>query len=202
MPDGQLTLRERCVLFVLMAEARELTNAEMHAVAGVKLDGKERKRLNGLGLVDSELVKGAYLHTLTDAGGVWCRAELARERPMRSGSAGGALYAVLSGLRRYLDDTGHPLADIFRPDVAGQVEAAYAELTRGAGTPVRLAVLRERLDGVPKDDVDRAIELLSRREGVHVRAEADQKTLTDDDRAAAVVLGGTPRHLLTIEVPQ
>lgn len=202
MPDDQLTLRERCVLFVLMAEARELTNAEMHAVAGVKLDGRERRRLNDLGLVDSEKVKGAYQHVLTDAGAVWCGEELAHDRPAHSGSAGGALYAILSGLRRYLDDTGHPLADIFRPDVPGQVEAAYAELTRGSGKPVRLAVLRERLDGVPKDDVDRAIELLSHREGVHVRAEADQKTLTDEDRAAAVVLGGTPRHLFMIEVPQ
>ena len=203
MPDDQLTLRERCVLFVLMAEARELTNAEMQAVAGVKLDGKERRRLNDLGLVASEKGKGgAYLHMLTDAGWVWCGEESAHEHPSRSGSAGGALYAVLGGLRRYLDDTGHPLADIFRPDVAGQVEAAYEQLTRGSGTPVRLAALRERLDGVPRDDVDRAIELLSKREGVHVRAESDQKTLTDEDRAAAVVLGGTPRHLLTIEVPQ
>jgi hypothetical protein len=148
------------------------------------------------------MVNRAYVHELTDSGGVWCRKELAHERPVGSGSAGGALYAVLDGLRRHLDDTGEGLGDIFRRDVAGQVETAYAELTGGNGTPVRLAVLRGRLDGVPREEVDRAIELLSQREGVHVRAEADQKTLTAEDRVAAVVLGGTPRHLLTIEVPQ
>ncbi|WP_433656854.1 hypothetical protein ACQPW1_36220 [Nocardia sp. CA-128927] len=200
MSDDRLTLSERCVLLVLMAEARELTNAELHAVAGIKLDGKFRRHLNELALVSSTMVNRAFVHELTDRGAVRCAEELANERPARSGSAGGTLYAVLGGLRRHLDDSGQTLADIFRPDVASQVEAAYAELTRKTGSPLRLAVLRERLDAVPRKDVDRALALLARREDVHVRAEADQKTLTDVDRDAAVVLGGTPRHVLTIEV--
>ena len=37
MSIDRLTLNERCVLFVLMAEARELTNAELHEAAGIKL---------------------------------------------------------------------------------------------------------------------------------------------------------------------
>jgi len=200
MSEDQLTLNERCILFVLMAEARDLTNAELHAAAGVKLDGEHRRRLNDLDLVSSTKVSRAFVHELTDRGAVWCVDELARERPARSGSAGGALYAVLAGLRRHLDDTGHALADIFRPDVESQVEAAYAGLTQGSGAPVRLAVLRERLDGLPKGQFDRALEQLARRTNVHVRAESDQKTLTGRDLEAAVVLGGTPRHLLMIEV--
>ncbi len=202
MSDDRLTLNERCVLLVLMAQARELTNAEMHAVAGIKLDGKYRRHLNELDLVNSTMVNRAFVHELTDQGAVWCDKELSNERPARSGCAGGALYTVLAALRRHLDDTGSALADIFRADVAAQVEAAYAELTRGSGAPVGLATLRDRLDGVPKGEVDRALEMLASRPGVHVRAEADQKTLTDEDREAAVVLGGTSRHLLMIEVPR
>lgn len=202
MSDDRLTLSERCVLLVLMAQARELTNAELHAVAGITLDGKHRRHLNELGLVTSTMVKRAFVHELTDRGAVWCDRELSNERPTRSGCAGGALYAVLAGLRRHLDDTGSTLAELFRADVASQVEAAYAELTRGSGAPVGLAALRDRLDGVPKSEVDRALEKLARRADVHVRAEADQKTLTDEDREAAVVLGGTSRHLLMIEVPR
>ncbi|WP_342801448.1 hypothetical protein [Nocardia sp. No.11] len=91
---------------------------------------------------------------------------------------------------------------MFRPNVTGQVESAYTELSRGKGTPVRLASLRDRLDGMPADEFDRALALLSRREGVHVRSEADQKTLTAEDADAAVVLAGTARHLLTIEEPR
>lgn len=199
MSDDRLTLTERCVLLVLMAEARELTNAELHAIAGLKLDGRYRRNLNDLGLVTSTLIHRAYVHELTDRGAVRCVAELGAQRPDRSGPAGGALYAVLAGLGRYLGDSGNALADLFRPDVAGQVEAAYTHVTRGSGAPVRLAVLREHLDGLPRGDFDRALELLARRDGVHVRSEADQKTLTEADLDAAVVLGGTPRHLLTIE---
>jgi hypothetical protein len=202
MPEERLTLSERCVLLVLMAEAREMTNADLRAIAGLKLDGKPRKRLNDLGLVDSPKVGQAYVHELTDAGALWCAEELSGERPARSGSAGGALYAVLRGLRRHLDDTGHTLPEIFKADVQSRVEAAYADITGGSGESIRLAAIRERLEGVPKAEVDRALELLARRPDVHVRAESDQKTLTEQDIEAAVVLGGTPRHRLTIEVPQ
>ncbi|KAA2261839.1 hypothetical protein F0L68_15060 [Solihabitans fulvus] len=199
MPVDQLTLRERAVLLVLMAEGRELTNRELHELAGLRLDGEPRKRLNALGLVNSAWNGRAYVHELTDSGAVWCSAELHGSRPVRSGYAGGALYAVLAGLRRYLDDTGLALADVFQANVESQVESAYAELTDGRGGTVRLAVLRDRLAGVPRNDVDRALRALSRREGVHMRAEADQKTLTERDREAAVVWGGTARHLLVME---
>lgn len=199
MSDVRLTLNERCILFVLMAEAREVTNAELLAVSGLKLDGRNRRHLNDLDLVASTKVNRAYVHELTDSGAVWCSEELSAERPERSGSAGGALYSVLAGLRRHLDDTDQALADIFHPDVAKQVEAAYAEMTRGQGAALRLALLRERLSEFPRGELDHALELLARREGVHIRAESDQKTLTEADREAALVLGGTPRHLLLIE---
>lgn len=202
MPDERLTSSERCVLLVLMAVARELTNADLHAVAGLKLDGKYREHLNKLGLVASVKVGRAYVHELTEAGTLWCVEELSGTRPTRSGPTGGALYAILRGLRRHLDETGHTLAEVFKSDVRSQVEAAYADITGGTGESIRLAVVRERLAGVPKGDVDRALELLARRADVHIRAETDQKTLSDEDDEAAVLLGGTARHRLMIEVPR
>jgi hypothetical protein len=202
MPDERLNLSERCVLLVLMAEAREMTNADLHAVAGLKLDGKNREHLNDLGLVDSPKVGRAYVHELTDAGAVWCAKELSGERPSRSGSTGGALYAILRGLRRHLDDTGHTLPEIFTVDRQRQVETAYADITGGSGQAIRLAVLRERLASVPRAEVDRALELLALRPDVHVRDEEDRKTLTDEDRDAAVELGGIKRYRLMIEVPR
>ncbi|AYF77638.1 hypothetical protein D7D52_31790 [Nocardia yunnanensis] len=209
MADDRLTLSERCVMLVLMAEARELTNTELYAVAGVKLDGRYRRRLNELDLVASTLVNRAFVHELTDRGTLWCAAELSRERPQRSGCAGGALYSVLAGLGRHLDRTGAALSDLFQPEqAAGQVsvesavEQAYAELTDGSGKPLRLSTLRVRLAAVPRTEVDQALETMARRRDVHVRAEADQKVLTAADHGAAIMLGGTARHLLTIEVPR
>lgn len=45
MPDDRLSLGERCALLVLMAEARELTNAELHATAEITIDGRNRRRM-------------------------------------------------------------------------------------------------------------------------------------------------------------
>ncbi|QFZ19371.1 hypothetical protein [Saccharothrix syringae] len=201
MSDERLTPRERAALLVLMAEARELTNAQLHEVAGFKLEGDLRLRLNKLGLVTSTLVGRSYVHELTDQGAVRCAAELSAERPARAGAAGGALQAVLAGLRRHLDDTGGALADLFPPNVVGRVAAAYAALARRRGDAVGLADLRERLDDVPREDFDRAVGAMARRDGVHLWAEPDQKALTERDHRAAVVLGGTPRHLLVVEAP-
>lgn len=199
MSDDRLTLTERCVLLVLMAEARELSNIELRNRAGLELKRPHRERLNALGLLDSAKTGRTFVHELTDKGAVWCFEEMGRDRPARSGPAGGALYAVLAGLRRDLDSSGRAVAEVFRPDVPSRITATYRAATGGNGTPMRLAELRERLPDVSQAEFDRAIGLLARRSGVHVRSEADQKTLTDRDHQAAVTLGGTPRHLLTIE---
>lgn len=77
-----------------------------------------------------------------------------------------------------------------------QVRAAYAELTTGFA--VRLADLRDRV-AAGRAEMDETLTRMSRTAGVHVRAEADQKTLTERDRAAALILGGTARHTILIE---
>ncbi|MFC8042881.1 hypothetical protein [Nocardia sp. NPDC057353] len=197
--SDRLTLTQRCVLLVLLAEARELSNAELYGLAGLRLERPQREQLNERGLLVSTKVGRSYVHELTDRGAVWCAEEMGGSRPARSGPAGGALYAVLNGLRRYLDGSGQVVAEIFRPDVPSRVVAAYEAVANGGGQPIRLAVLRERLTDVSRNEFDIAIEQLARREGMHVRSEADQKTLTQQDHDAAVVLGGTARHLLTIE---
>jgi hypothetical protein len=199
MPEERLTVRERAALLVLMAEAREVTNAELRELAGFTLDGACRRRLNDLGLVASAKVGRAYVHELTDDGALRCQAELSAPRPPRAGYAGGALYVLLAGLRRHLDNTGGTLGELFTPDLGHRVETAYRALASRPGDAVPLRALRERLDDVPTDRLDRALTALADRPDVHLRAEADQKSLTEQDRRAALVLGGTPRHTLMIE---
>ncbi|KAF0849001.1 hypothetical protein [Nocardia caishijiensis] len=192
--------RELAVLLTLLAEARELTNVELFSVAGVTLDGAPRRKLNGMGLVTSEKVGRALVHELTDRGVQWCTDELTRPRPQQAGSHYcGALYAMLAGLHRHLDSTGQLLTDVFQPDVAGQITRKYTELSEGKERQVRLADLRAQLPHVPPEDFSATLRRLARRDGVHVRAEADRKMLSSEDHAAAVELGGTARHLLTIE---
>ncbi|PRY44645.1 hypothetical protein [Umezawaea tangerina] len=199
MVEGRLTTRERAALLVLMAEARELTNAELRELAGFTVDGECRKKLNELGLVTSEKVGRAFVHALTDEGGVRCQAELTAPLPPRAGYLGGALHVVMAGLHRHFELTGTSLTDIFVLDPEHRVETAYRVLAAKPGEAVGLRALRERLDDLARPVVDRALTSLADRPDVHLRAEADQKSLTDEDREAALVLGGTPRHTLMVE---
>jgi hypothetical protein len=198
VPTDQLTVRERATLLALMAEARELTNAELRDAAGFTLDGRYRRRLNEQKLVTSRKVGRGFAHELTDDGWAWCTAELSMERPDRAGSLGGALYTVLAGLQRYVA-RGGLLHEIFTPDVEVLIRNAYRELAGAPGRWVGLADLREKLLGVSRAAVDGELERMASSPGVHIQAESNQKTLTEADRAAAVRFGGDERHMLMIE---
>jgi hypothetical protein len=198
VPTDQLTVPERAALLALMAEARELTNAELLAVAGFTLTGEVRRGLNDRKLVVSRKVGRTFAHELTDDGWARCKAELATEPPARAGSLGGALYALLAGLGRHVARGGQ-LHEVFQPDVEVQIRSAYLELAKAPGDWVGLAELRETLAGVSRDDVDAELERMASTPGVHVQAEPNQKALTEADRAAAVRFGGDDRHMLMIE---
>jgi hypothetical protein len=205
VPAQSLTLKERAVLLALLAEARPLTNAELRAAAGLKLDGASRYKLNDLKLVTSQRAGRSFVHELTADGTMWCEQELIAERPERAGSVGGALYALLAGLQRYLQQTGHRLVELFpaaQPDLETRIRSAYRTLSADSGLPwVGLVTLREELRDVPRDELDSALQQLSRQPGVHVQAEANQQALTDADHESAVRFGGSSRHLLKIEHP-
>ncbi len=198
MPTDQLTVRERATLLALMAEARELTNAELRAVAGFSLDGRPRRHLNEQKLVTSRKVGRTFAHELTDDGWAWCKGELTAERPARAGSMGGALYALLAGLQRHVAKGGQ-LSKIFTPDVEKMIHSAYRERREAPGAWVGLVELREELVGVSREAVDAELERMASTPGVHVRAVSDQKALTEADHSAAVHFGGDDRHLLMIE---
>ena len=219
MTPTDLTGTERAVLIVLMAESRPVANPELAALGPV-LDKPGRDKLNALGLLESERVKGRYVHELTDRGWALCRDIVAAGPPPRSTGPAKTLYTVLGALGRYLQRSEVSLAELFWPAEASEAETPEAE-TREAETPeaetledrvrvayarlaprpggwVRLAELRAAL-GDARGDVDTALTALSRTPGVSVIPEEDQKKLTPDDRAAAVMIGDRPKHLIAIE---
>jgi hypothetical protein len=197
--DEQLSAQERLALIALMVAAREVSNAELHDIAGVELSGAPRRRLNELRLVDTRKDGRSFRHLLTDRGWRRCQDELDAPRPPRAGSYGGVLFAVLDGLRRYGEQAGPRLAEIFTPDVERMIRGAYRELADGDAAPVRLSALRARLTDVEDKVVDAELTRMADLPGVHLREEANQQLLTDDDRSAALRLGGLDRHNLQIE---
>ena len=209
LPD-ELSVRERAVMFALLAEARKLSNAELKELIGFPLDGKERRKLNDLKLVDSDKPGRAYVHELSDAGWRWCADELsARPRRGRGTSMERALYAVLGGLGRYLTASGQTLADVFNQrhdagreggaDVEASIEAGYRALTRGSGEFVRLRELRSRLPEIPRPDIDSALGRMFTEQRVNLIPQSNQQALTHADRESALRIGGEYKHLISIE---
>jgi hypothetical protein len=208
MQGEDLSVKERAVLFVLMGEAREVSNSELAQGAGFRLDGKERRRLNDRKLVDSRKVGRAYAHELTDAGWDWCATHLSEGPQGRASSMEGALCAVLAGLARYLDYSEQSLADIFQQrgqeaqakadDIPELIRAVYLRLASEPGKFVKLRELRAGLGGVPRDKLDPALEEMYRAQQINLVPQSNQQALTQADRESALRIGGEAKHMISI----
>jgi len=207
MPDKGLSLPEFTALLVLAVEAREVSNSELKEQYKLTVDGRKRERLNELKLVESHKRGRAFAHVLTDSG--WARlAEDVRTGtiPPMTGSPGTVARGLLVVLRRFMRLTGHSLAEIFHPEPAGtasgdlesRIRAAYAELSAERGTWVSLTPLRRMLADVPRERVDETLARMERLPDVNLVPESNQKTLTPEDREAAVIIGEQDKHLLWI----
>lgn len=216
---GRLSTKERAALLALLGAARRLSNPDLDDLAGFRLHGAERRRLNDLGLVKSEGKPGrAFSHELTDAGRAWCADELTVGPGWEQSKVmEGAFYAVLAGLARHLERTGLSLEEVFhvgadslgacapeRPsdaDVTARIEGAYRELADGPGDYVRLHQLRALLADIGRADVDAALGAMYRAHLVNLVSQANQEALTDADRVAALEIGGSRKHRIAIERP-
>jgi hypothetical protein len=209
-PD-ELTGTEQAVLLVLMARAAPVRNPELAAL-GPKLDKDKRDRLLRLGLIEVGTVDRAMSLELTDRGWATCAALIGTDAPPRPSGQGKALYTVLQALRRYLDRADLAPSDVFvavdddaitgsddADAVEIQVRDAYVRLASYAGGWVDLVRLREELSDVSRPELDAALTRMYRLPGISLIPEENQKTLTDQDRAAAVAIGDQDKHLIAIE---
>ena len=141
---------------------------------------------------------------LTDRGWATCAAIIGAEVPPQSKGQGRALYTVLRALRRHFDRENLAPADVFvelddTVDVEAEVRAAYVRLASRAGGWVDLVRLRAELPDVSKHELDEALTRMYRIPGVSLVPEENQKTLTAEDRAAAIEIGDQAKHLIAIE---
>jgi hypothetical protein len=211
MASDNLTPSEGAILIALMAEARTILNTELVKLYRIDVIKERREKLNRLHLVDSKRSGKTYSHELTDEGWVLVQKDLDVTSP-RARAIGGALAALhLNLLNRVLSRTGyHNLAEMFsRTDIAPpepsanlelRLRNAYAALATGPGASVALARLRPFFEDIPRADMDAALRRLSQAPNVDLEPEENQKSLTEDDRTAAIQLGGQNKHLLVIGV--
>ena len=213
MSTEDLNGTEAAVLLVLMAEASPVKNSELRAM-GPELAKPSRDKLRNAGLIEVNSSVRPMTLELTDKGWRICGELIGGEPPARSNGAGKAMFTVLAGLRRWLDRTDSRPADVFSPrtdepapvektdttvDIEASIRTAYARLAREPGSTVRLSRLRNELRDITRSDLDDALARLRRAADVSLIPEENQKTLTDEERAAAVVVGNQQNHLLSIE---
>lgn len=216
MSKDDLTAVQCFVLLTLMIKAAPVPNPTFSN--SLKTDA--RKDLEKRGFIEIVGQRPMSLE-LTQKGHDRAVAELGREQPPRSGSAGLALYTTLDFLGRLLDRTGLDARDLFRlrgvdalltaapaapaepgatpDDLDARIRGAYAALVAKAGEFVMLDELREALPGVARPAVDAALVSMNLSADVHLIPESNQKVLTPRQREAAVSIGNQDRHLLGID---
>lgn len=219
MHHDELSARERAVLFALLSEARKLTNAELGALIGIRLDGKERRKLNELKLVESEKAGQAFVHELSDAGWRWCADQLSAGPVGHRTSLERSHYLLFGVFARHLDAAQLSLADLIcatpEPpavgkhvrrdtaagggDLTARVTAAYGSLAPAPGEFIRLSQLRERLADIPGNALDAALIAMFTAQRVNLVPQSNQQALTAADRRAALRVGGEHKHLISIE---
>ena len=117
MHHEELSARERAVLFTLLSQARKLSNPELEALIGIRLEGRERRRLNDLKLVESDKPGRSFVHELSDAGWQWCADELGGGPFGRASSLERAQYLMFRVFDRYLEAARLSLADLVSLDL-------------------------------------------------------------------------------------
>jgi hypothetical protein len=197
----ELTVRDHAALFALMVVARPVTNRELRDLAGLEVSAAIRRRANqDVERIATKKRGAANTHQLTPAGKTWCESALVAGRPDGAKFPAGVLYAVLDSVGQYLARSGTKFGEFFKPDVEGWIRAVYTELTvrREPGSWVKLSVLRPWLEDTPRGVVDAELDRMIEQPDVQLMAELNQRALSDQDRDAAVDIGGEPRHLLRI----
>ena len=168
-----LTPVERGALLALMAAGRPLKeSSELKGIHGIALTKEHRAKLQGLGLINT--VKKPHLtHSLSDKGWQWARDEIAAPTP--KGLMGmGPLYAVLGGLRRYIEQRGCRLEDVFvKTEANGRdparrhiQDAAWSEADEALGQALQdIPILTKAIDALQKASTKELSNLVKRTSG-------------------------------------
>lgn len=217
-PD-ELTGTEQAVLLVLMTQLGRVPNPEL-AILGPALNKTDRERLQRHKLIDVFPGRPMELQ-LRNEGWKLCERLLHADVPGSVKGQGKVLYAVLGALDNYLARNGLSLADFFdrtdsaesgkeddrvpvKPadntstDIEALVRQNYSRLASKAGDWIGLSELRAALTDVPRDELDTALLRMNQSAKVALAPEENQKSLTDADRAAAIVVGLKQNHLIAI----
>jgi DNA-binding PadR family transcriptional regulator len=190
---------ERATLLVLVLNGGELPNADLRKEHGVDLSPAGRAKLNKAGLLETRKEGRRLVHKITPAGEDWCERALADiETPPRSNPLVRICFEVL---RLYARHNKIRIGDLVGPEgnLETMIRRVYEELSSKPQEWVRLALLRPKLNGAARDEVDQTLLGMMKTGLVHLAPDSDRRGLTDADHAAAIRIGKEDKHFVAIE---
>jgi hypothetical protein len=200
-----LSTPARQALVALMLHVTEASNPQLREAYRVTIDKPARDQLDRAKLITwKKGLRGAIFHELTDQGWARGREELTLAPPDGTGAAWHLLYATFRRLDSVMIRNRYQLSDVFEveeaaaPSLEDQIRAAYSELADEPGGLVSLARLRDKLPGIPREELDQTLLDLNRARTIQLDPDPNRKALGDRAKAAAIPLGGEDMHLITI----
>lgn len=203
-------IRERAVMIALAALGGKLSNAELDKVYKLDLKRDFREKLNRDGLLESQKENRSFVHSLTAKGWQYVESEMGADVPPGSGSAAGALYALLAGLKPAAARAGSLKALITgstgrsdqtrqpADDIPQQIHNAYRSLAKRPRDWVQLRDLRLKISGAAKSEVDSTLKRMFLDKEINLTLNDDQGSLTQADYEAAIRIGANDMHMLSI----
>ncbi|GAA1691348.1 hypothetical protein GCM10009830_43880 [Glycomyces endophyticus] len=196
-------------LIALSSFGGSASNTQLGQRYRFTLTGKKRTALEESGYISSTRKSGRdpFLHELTKKGKDLCRNAL-RSGPDPEASLGHRIdQGMFEHLTKLLAANGLDIFDSLTSQA--ELEAAtreglstvYFMLASKPGAWVSLTDLRAKLASVERESLDRLLHDLHVAEEVTLIPEENRRSITADDRAAAVRIGGEDRHLISIGRP-
>jgi hypothetical protein len=198
---AELSSVDYVFLAILKVEDHEISNTEMDQKYGFRLVGPHLKKLLAAEYVYTDKERAPYRHVITKAG----IKALTTPWTMEDDHVG-------KGERRTLRDRQHWAGMVVLQsmmaggtavaappvDLDGRIRAAYRKLVSAPGEWVNLTALRPLFADVSTTDLDGALKRMLRDDDVRLEPEPFGHRVGDEERQAAVHVGGEDRHKLAI----
>lgn len=168
-------------------------------------DAADVGHLTREGLIEVGKQGRAHLYMLTEKG--WAHAAASFGDPLpETKFAAGVLRDLLIRLKAYMERSGVGLAELLASappppdgkDLPDRIRAAYLKIGGRFSTRVPLAALRAAVR-VDRDTLDQTLLDMMRRGDVALYALAYRPEITAADEAAALEVGGEPKHTLYMD---
>ncbi|WP_306207313.1 hypothetical protein [Actinoplanes sp. RD1] len=212
---AELTPADYAYLIILKAAGRELSNTELDKLYGVRLVSPDYERLNGAGYVSSDTKRRPYRHTITGEGRKVLVVPLSLDQgkpqdgEKRSAGERQLFWAALVAQQQLLLRSspadpepalrnGAAVPARATADLDDRIRAAYSELAKAPGEWVNLTDLRPLLDDVSKAELDQALTGMLDARDVRLEPDPLMHRVGEEERRAAVHIGGEDRHKLAI----